>query len=178
MSKDLEDVLLSLDEDKIISIVGFCPNPSEIGVLDYSLVNEVVEHIIENSHQRSLQQVLVSPDFDKKISFNDLNVTAQWLTEGNYRSGTLVNYFTANSKVTRQDIRDKLKGIYEQSKALNFASSDGVATLSDHRLTHILYEITPKKPTACNRMNKELQDAALVVMAYFFESCDIFEEPI
>jgi hypothetical protein len=24
---------------------------------------------------------------------------------------------------------------------------------------------------------KELQDAALVVMAYFFEACDIFEEP-
>lgn len=177
LAKDLEDVLLGLDEDKVISIVGFCPNPSEIGVLDYSLVNEVVEHIIENSQERSLKQLLLSPDFNKKLNFNNLNVTAHWLTEGNYRSGTLENYFSANSKVTRQDIRDKLKGIYEQSKSLPFPASDGVATSSDLRLNHILNEITPIKPTADMRMKKELQDAALVVMAYFFESCDIFEEP-
>jgi len=42
---------------------------------------------------------------------------------------------------------------------------------------YILDAITPQPPEANPRLVKELQDAALVVMAYFFEVCDIFEEP-
>jgi hypothetical protein len=67
LTKDLEDKLFSLDDDQIVSIVGFLPNPADIKVLKVSLISEVVGHIISNPMARSLQQSLVSPDFDQKL---------------------------------------------------------------------------------------------------------------
>lgn len=177
LAKDLEDLLLSLDEDKIISVVGYAPNPADIDVLEFSLVNEVVSHIIENTIIRSLNQTWISPDFETKLTFNNLKATAPWLIDANYRSGTLEDYFQANSQFTRQELRDKLKAIYESSKQYSFSNTEAY-TSSDERLVFILNEITPVKPIANKRMFKELQDAALVVMAYFFETCDVFDEPI
>ena len=176
LSKDLEDKLLDLEDDKIYSVIGFIPNPADIKVLSLSLVDEVIKYIAENPTTRSLDQTLTSPIFKEKIVFNDLNVTAHLLTTANYRTGTLETYFTANSNFTRQEVRDKLKAIYEDSKQIIFPSSDD-ATESDHRLFYILNEITPKSTNNDQRVSKELQDAALVVMSFFFEACDIFEEP-
>lgn len=177
LAKDLEDVLLSLPEDQINAIIGFAPNPADLKVLKLNLVHEVVTHIVENTMPRSLNESLVDPDFDSKISFNGLLVTGTWLREANYRCGTLEDYFRANSNFTRQEVRNRLKGIYEDSAARRFADSDGDATIADKRFVYILNEVTPIPPNQDKRFLKELQDAALVILAYFFESCDIFEEP-
>lgn len=179
LSKDLEDKLLNLEEDKIFAVIGFLPNPADIKVLSLCLVDEVVKHIAENPTKRSLLQTLANPPFQTKLTFNDLNVTSSWLISANYRTGTLESYFGANSNFTRQEIRDKLKAIYELSKEIDFPRcATDEATESDYRLVYILNEITPKSLTSDARIEKELQDAALVVMSFFFETCDIFEEPI
>lgn len=176
LSKDLEDKLLDLEDDKIYSVIGYIPNPADIKVLSLSLVDEVVKYIAENPTTPSLDQTLTSPLFKEKIVFNELKATAPLLTTANYRTGTLEIYFSANSNFTRQEVRDKLKAIYEDSKQIIFPNSDD-ATESDHRLFYILNEITPKSTNNNPRVSKELQDAALVVMSFFFEACDIFEEP-
>lgn len=176
LSKDLEDKLLDLEDDKIYSVIGYIPNPADIKVLSLSLVDEVVKYIAENPTTRSLDQTLTSPLFKEKIAFNELKATVSLLTTANYRTGTLEIYFSANSNFTRQEVRDKLKAIYEDSKQISFPNSDD-ATESDHRLFYILNEITPKSTNNNPRVSKELQDAALVVMSFFFEACDIFEEP-
>lgn len=178
LSKDLEDVILNLPEEKIISLIGFPPNPSEIAVLELSLVNEVITHIVESTQIRSLKQSLTSPDFDKKIEFNGLQATAIWLKEANFRIGTLEDYFRSNGKYVRQEVRDKLKTIYEASKEIEFNNATSAeSSEADARLMYILDEITPIKEGCNGRLLKELQDAALVIMAYFFETCDIYEEP-
>ena len=177
LAKDLEEVLMGLPEDQINAVIGFAPNPADIKVLKLDLVNEIVTHIVESAAPRSLNESLVDPDFDEKIAFNKLRVTGLWLREANYRCGTLEEYFSANSDFTRQEVRNRLKGLYEESAAKNFQDGGDDATVADHRLIHILTEITPSPPNKDRRFAKELQDAALVVLAFFFESCDIFEEP-
>jgi hypothetical protein len=178
LSKDLEDKLLSLDDDKINAAIGFLPNPADIKILSLCLVDEVVKHIAENPTKRSLSQTLANPSFQTKLEFNGLKVTSSWLITANYRTGTLESYFGANSTFTRQEIRDKLKAIYDISKEIEFPlGTADEATESDHRLFYILKEITPKPSENDARLEKELQDAALVVMSFFFEACDIFEEP-
>lgn len=169
LSKDLEDILLALPEDKIIAVLGFPPNPADIKVLPFTLVNEVIRHIVENTGPRSLQQTLNNPDFDEKIAFNGLAVTGHLLRDGAYRRGSLEDYFGSQSNFTRQDVRDHLNALYDESKSLLLAA--------DAQLFYILDKITPTPPEANSRLVTELQNAALVVMAYFFESCDIFEEP-
>ncbi len=176
-AKHLEDVLFGLADDAIYAVIGFPPNPADIDVLKLELVHEIITHIVENTSTRSLKQSLVDPDFDNKITFNQLNATGNWLREGNYRSGTLEQYFNANSEFKRQDIRDRLKAIYEESKTLGYQDDPNGGSAADQQLVFILEKITPKPDQPNPRLEKELQDAALVIMAYFFEACDIFEEP-
>lgn len=171
LSKDLEDILLGLKEDQIISVIGYPPNPADIDVLPLNLVHEVITHIIDSTRIRSFNQSLVNPDFDSKIKFNRLDVTGHLLRDANYRSWSLEEYFNANSKFIRQEVRDRLKGLYDEVKSLDLQGG------TDGQLFHILNQITPTLSNTNNRLMKELQDAALVLMAYFFEFCDIFEEP-
>lgn len=177
LAKDLEDIFIELPEDIIITIVGNPPNPADINVLSFNLVNEVIRHIVEDTGPRSLEQSLIDPDFDDKIVFNKLQVTSRWLHDAYFRLGSLEEYFHANSNFTRQEVRDRLKAVYEVNKTGPFVDAHDGPTASDHHFYRILNEITPIPPTVNPRLNTELQNAALVVMAYFFESCDIFEEP-
>ena len=177
LSKDLEDILLDLPADKIIAVLGNPPNPADISVLSFDLVNEVIRHIVENTGPRTLSKTLVAPDFDEKIVFNKLNATGYLLRDATYRRGSLEEYFCSNSKFTRQEVRDRLQELYEKSKILTFSDVPDGPTPSDQQLFQILDEITPKTQKNNQRLATELQNAALVVMAYFFEACDIFEEP-
>lgn len=172
LAKDLEDLILDLPEDKLIQLVGYPPNPAEIKVLHLPLVGEVVTHIIENTQARSLQQTLVSPDFDTKLVFNGLEVTATWLRDASFRVGTLEDYFNANSEFLRQEVRDRLRFIYESEEKKRGTSGGS----PDDLLCAMLEQLVP--PTESGRLKKEMQDAALVILAYFFESCDVFEEPV
>jgi hypothetical protein len=177
LSKDLEDILLDLPDDKINAVLGFPPNPADIQVLQFDLVNEVIRHIVENSGPRSLLQTLNSPDFDEKIAFNDLAATGFLLRDGAYRRGSLEDYFSAQSNFTRQEVRNRLKALYDESAQPVSANGIGDALASDARLFYILDRICPTLAEGNPRLVKEIQDAALVVMAYFFEACDIFKEP-
>lgn len=178
LSKDLEDKLLSLDDDQIFSIIGFLPNPADIKVLNLSLLSEVIGHIINNPIGRSLQNKLVSPEFDEKIIFNRLNYTGEWLKQADFRRGSVESFFKSNSDFARQEVRDKLKAMYEASAGMSFVDIPDGPTKEDQQFENILLQIAPPLAEMNPRQYKDLQDAALVVMAYFFEACDIFEEPV
>ena len=177
LTKDLEDVVMILDDDKVLSIVGFIPNPAEIKVLRLDLVAEVIGHIINNPILRSIEHTLPDPDYAEKIIFNRLNNTGSWLRDADFRRGSVEQFFDSNSNFTRQEVRDKLKAIYEASKSFGFTDVVGGPTESDQQFMCILNEITPIAETGDRRLDKDLQDAAIVIMAFFFEACDIFEEP-
>ena len=176
---ELEDRFLNLADDQILSIVGFLPNPAEIRVLRLDLVAEVIRHIIENPVARSLDSTLLSPNFDVKIKFNRLNHTGRWLKDADFRRGAVENYFRSSSDFARQAVRDKLTAIYDASEKEDFVDSGcGRLTKEDQQFEWILRQLAPKSNTMSGRQYKDLEDSALVVMAYFFESCDIFKAPI
>ena len=177
LSKDLEEKLLALAEDQILNVIGFLPNPADIKVLRFDLLAEVIGHIIRNPIGRSLVNKLASPKFDEKIKFNRLNYTGAWLTEGDYRRGSVEQFFKANSEFARQDVRDKLKAMYDDAMNQDLVDIQDGPTKEDQQFESILRMIAPKNVDRDARQHKDLEDAALVLMAYFFESCDIFEEP-
>lgn len=171
LSKHLEDNFFSLADDEIISIVGHIPNPALItGQLDYSILNEVITHILNYKQQLSPQQTLTAPNFNQKITFNHLSPQIdRLLTVANYKSGSLENYFELNSNFTKQELRDKLNDLYNQAIKTTFENADDT-TINDLVFFDILKKTTPNDLAIT-------QDAALVIMAYYFESCDIFEDP-
>lgn len=167
-SKDLEDSFILLSEDDIIDVINFIPDEN-IGILDYSVLNEAILYIRDSTGSNESSSKLVVPDFGEKIEFNKLSDRVNhFLTFANYQIGDLEDFFKVNSDFVKAELQASFKEIYEESKSI---IPDTTLNFSDERFFYIL-----KKASA--REEKAYRDAVLVLMSYYFESCDIFEEPI
>ncbi|MDK2951995.1 MAG: hypothetical protein PWQ77_1660 [Kosmotogales bacterium] len=166
-AKDLEDIFFKLDEDDIIDIVG---NPPDINIdkLNFSELNEVIEYLINMEVTAPDKESLIAPNFDKKIKINNLcDIFKNYLNIGSYNIGDLEKYFKNNSHSYKQTLRDKFNSIYNDSKK-EIPETD--ENFSDIRFQYILEKVLLNK-------KKAVFDATIILMSYFFESCDIFEYP-
>ena len=172
LSSHLEDTLFGLADDQILAIVGNIPDPENIQHLDYSLLTEVIEAVRTADQEIIPESALSAPDFEKKIEFNGISESpAAMLRVANFQSGTLDGYFKLNSTFAKQELRDELNRLYIAAKSSQVdADVAGDVAPADLVFFSLLDRITP-------RNTRSVQDAALVLLAYFFESCDVFEDP-
>jgi len=92
------------------------------------------------------------------------------LNVGSYQAGVLEGYFELNTDFTKQELRHTLNDMYKEALAKDFNPGEKDLSVNDLVFFDILDFVTPGQ-------SKRRQDAAIVLMAYFFESCDIFEDP-
>lgn len=167
LPKDLEDIFLNLDEDKIMSIIGGIPNVDSINNMDYKILNEVVKHLMNYKTSYTPPITPENPDFNKKIEFNNLSkYTGSLLTLANYQSYILDEYFSSNSEFTKNELRDIFNSLYQEA----LKSIEEQENKSDLVFFYILDKASPSS-------EKALKDSVLVLMSYYFEYCDIFEAP-
>lgn len=160
-AKDLEAILFNLSDDQIIDTVGFLPNLRYITNLDFSVLTQVIGFIMELPITPTLG-VIKYPDWDEKIAFNNLSEpTKQLLDTASFNLGAL-NEFLANESFLAEELQKKMIGIYEELKT-NYSE--------DSLFWQIVNQCTPKNEQA-------FLTPTLTIMAKYFESCDIFEEPI
>lgn len=162
-AKDLENLLFSLDDDQIITITGAIPDPSSIKVLDYSVLNSIIQYIMRIPLPKGKEPDIKLPDWDDKIIFNNLTeVTASYLDNGYIQVNNLEIYLSNNSNFLADELRDKMNEIYLNEKK-NYSG--------DELFWRIVHKASPKN-------EQSYQSAVIVIMSKYFESCDIFEEPI
>ena len=160
-AKYLENILFSLADDQIQSIVGLIPDPSKIR-LDFNILNEVIKYIMELSHDHALPPDIKMPDWEQKIKFNQLsNATAIRLNNGFLQISSLNQYLDNNSNFLADTLRDKMNEIYLTEKKIHSA---------DELFWSIVRKASPSKEIT-------FQSAVIVIMAKYFEACDIFERP-
>jgi hypothetical protein len=170
LAKHLEERLFALADDQVGAVVGFIPDPSNIQTLDYSTLNEVISHILQYKGALGPTQLLSAPNFEDKIKFNGLGPqTGTLLNSASYQVGILDDYFSLNSDFIKQDLRDTMNRMYQNAQVKDFGSAIGVSK-SDLVFLDIL-------ESASTNQTQAVRNAVLVVMAKFFESCDIFEDP-
>ncbi|MGE3407554.1 MAG: ABC-three component system protein [Pirellulales bacterium] len=172
LAKHLEDLMFSLSDDQIFTVLkGMPPDPTNITSINFTILREVIDEIIKKAQGPSIEGALNVPDFSDKIKFNGLSVaTGALLVVGSYQAGEIDAYFARNSTFAKQQLRDHLNSIFATAKgSIPMADAKGVSH-ADLVFFKILADICPEK----SRLHT---DAALVVMAYFFESCDIFADP-
>lgn len=168
LPKDLEDVFLNLPEEKIQDVIGYIPESDGIEVVDYDILTNVVKHLYKNAKPVASNGNLKVPDFNKKIQFNKLShEVAALLTTANFQASVLYDFFQNNSGFSRQVLRDIFSELYKNAQQ-EFAES------IPNRTDLVFFSIIKK---AQPNQSKWSEDAVLVLMSYFFESCDIFEEP-
>lgn len=161
-TKDIENILFALDDDQIFSVTGLIPDPATIKNLDYSILNEVVGYIMQMPLGIDGNNNMILPDWDEKIEFNNLSKKVDdLLINGHIQVYSLEEYLLNNSDFLADSLRDKLNEVYLQEKE----SKSG-----DDLFWAIVGRLSPK----AQRM---YQITVIVLMAKYFESCDIFEEP-
>ena len=116
---------------------------------------------------------LIAPILDEKIVFNDLITTRAWLENSWYQCGVVEDYFKYESDFAKKELRDKLNSIYIAAKLNN--TNAPANEIGDLIFVEILENMIPTNLNVANR--KLYKEAAVIIMAAFFESCDIFEEP-
>ena len=162
-AKDMENILFILDDDQIFLITGNIPDPAIIKQLDYSILNEVIGYIMQLPLHKGDKSKIVFPDWDEKIKFNSLSEpVAHLLNNGYFQLHSLNEYLSNNSDFLADSLRDKMNEIYSQEKNKNNG---------DDLFWAIVNFASPKA-------EQMYQTAVIVIMSKYFETCDIFEEPL
>lgn len=162
-AKDIENTLFKLADDQILKVTGILPDPASINRLDYSILNEVIGHIMQMPVKSNGQNKITLSDWDKKIKFNNLTeCESSMLNNAFFQVFYLEDYLSNNSDFLADSLRDKVNEIYCQEKEKK--NGDGL-------FWAMINLLSPKAQSM-------YQTAVLVIMAKYFETCDIFEEPI
>ena len=162
-AKDMENKLFTLKDDQIFSITGFIPDPANIKQLDYSILNEVIGYIMQLPLNKGDKSKIILPDWDEKVKFNDLSEpVARLIYNGYFQFHALEEYLSNNSDFLADSLRDKMNEIYSLEKDNNNG---------DDLFWAIVNYASPKP-------EQMYQTSVIVIMSKYFETCDIFEEPL
>lgn len=165
-AKDLEKIFDQLTIYEKQDIVGFVPEEIS-SVVEYDALSEAVSYLLTTPITKVSPDSLVVPDFDGKISFNNLSaIVSHHLVTGSYQEGLLTTYFNENPGV-KEILQRRFHALYEEAK-VNIPDTN--ENFEDSRFYYILEH-------ACCKKTIPIQTSVLVLMAYYFSSCDIFEEP-
>ena len=162
----MKRVFDSLNDSAKQDILGMIPNQIT-PVVEYTALHEAVTFLMNAELPENNFDNLIVPDFEDKIRFNGLSlVVSNLLVTGSYQEGLLTHYFNNNPGV-KEILQKKFHALYEQSKV---QIPDHKEHYADCRFYYILEQ-------ACPKQTLPIQSSVLVLMAYYFSSCDIFEEP-
>lgn len=165
-AKDLESIFDQLDDSSKEDILGLIPDET-MPVVEIEALNETVRYLLKVELPEIFPDSLIVPDFHKKIAFNNLSSTVNHqLVTGSYQEGLLTQYFNERPGI-REVLQKRFHALYEQSKE---EISEETEQFADSRFFYILEKASPKRTIP-------IQTSVLVLMAYYFSSCDIFEEP-
>lgn len=165
-SKHLEDTFLRLSETDMITVLGgMIPNPNDIEDIDYGILNEVIEFILHYDIQEAEKMIPKDPNFEDKIKFNSISESfANFLRVGNQQTYVVEDFFEKNSNFVKEELRNKFQTLYKEG----LEKYRGDTNASDLVFLYIRKKSAPKS-------KKAYYDAVHVLMAHYFEFCDIFE---
>jgi hypothetical protein len=169
LSQNLEDVFLSLPEHEIVEILGGClPDYNCIEDISISILGEVIDFLVKFSFNPIDITFPDEINFDKKIRFNNLSkVFGALLKNAFHQDYIITEYFNYNSKFAKEDLKIVFSNFYQQGMQ---EISDDIPEKADLVFDFILKKASPRNQSA-------ITNAVLTLMAHYFESCDIYEEP-
>lgn len=174
LAADIENTLFErLTDDQILAVVGQIPGPELVKAIDYRGLRDVIEHLLHNLKPADWRvSPLIAPDFEEKLVFNSLGqLYASLLRSGNRHSGDLDAFFVNQGNFLRDQIHHIFKDFYRSARQ-RIAGGEGDLSRSDRIFLDILQNALPRA-----QYTVPIENAVFSLMAYYFETCDIFEEP-
>ena len=171
LAADLEREFMQLPASERHAVLGtVIPRSEFIQDIDYAALTELLQHLVDNQRPLPAEGVPAVPDYDKKMQFNEIDQAASLLRVANYQNAAVEEYFDRHGEFTKTDIRNRLARSYEAARVDVNENAAPDACLGDRVFFLLLHDIAPQA-------TKQVQDAGIVLIAYFFEKCDVFEDP-
>lgn len=169
--ENLRKVCLSLSEEDKQRILGYCPDMENSKIIiDFDTISKIVEYLEKNPLGDIDEDNLVVPDFTDKIIFNNLSEkVAVQLNNAKLYISKVDEFFDSFPAYNKENLRNYVRQIYRKAqKEIDKTEKN----YSDSIFACLLKDI------AYDKSSKTVIDNAIVIIAVFFESCDVFEEPI
>ena len=160
---ELQKLMSKLDLPALRNVFGFAPSKTGVETLVMKDIKPVIDRLQQT--EPSPGQEPLTPPSVKKLEKNELSADVAYLLKVGRRKEVLVEtYFRKSPRPDLGErIAEEFRRRYAQLKE-NGKSPDGIfAHLQE-------YAGTGRDP--------KQQGAALAVLSYFFERCDIFEDPV
>lgn len=166
-AKNIDEIFIKLDESSICKIVGFLPDPRVFLNLDYNVLDEVIEHIMRLPYQKNKQKIAY-PDWSQKIHFNNLSKEfEEYLNEASQQLYQLENYLDHNPSQA-EEIQKHVVSAYNE--IIDNEQFKSTCVTGDNIFWELIEKCMPGKENCYLK-------PVIIILAKYFEACDIFEEP-
>jgi hypothetical protein len=171
-SRKLERLFMELDDDKKSCILGSIP--VDIPFIDSRLVAELLKHLADNISPSVSLLNQTAPDFNEKIQFNGLTPPVSiFLKNYSYQTQDVDEFLIKRDIGLKQSIAIEMQEIYEESSRI---ITNGIDT-ANMRYVWMIEKLIPDYAKNHPHTLKAYREAAQVILAKYFEICDIYEHP-
>ena len=170
---DMEDDFLRLSPDQMQSVLGqLIPDASRVTSVDFGVLQDVILHIMNIPARAVTTRWGDLPELGEKVQLNNLSEAyAALLNNYARKAGRVDQFFAKNSNFQKQALRDHLIGAYhpvrDRGRAIKMIP-DGVSR-EDLVFAEFRQSLLPVGANVAS------EDALDILIAYYFESCDVFD---
>lgn len=169
-----------LSDEQRSDIVGFCPDLATYYGLGHDALAKLLFSIVnEYGGAWSFHQRSYAPNFEEKLNYNKLSDYIKALLHFRVRETAYIDEFFYKFPDDDQAVANAINCLYKQSMGIIPDEAEGC---QDLRFMWIRQNIIPE--TLRGNMNNDkikataFYAAADMIIAKYFESCDVFESPL
>jgi len=172
-SRKLEQLFMELNDDQKQSILGSIPIDIP-DFIDSKVVSELLQHLADNISPSMLLLNQTAPDFNEKIQFNGLTEPVSiFLKNYSYQTQDVDDFLMKRDIGLKQSIATEMQEMYEESTKI-IPDNIEVANI---RYVWMMEKLIPENAKKHPHSLKAYREAAQVILAKYFEICDIYEHP-
>jgi hypothetical protein len=172
-SADLETRFMSLNETAKMMIVGGIPSETP-DFIDPMAISELLTQLADNPSPKLMLLDVTSPDFNTKIVLNGItSPVSDLLRIFSYQVDDVNSFLKARDIGLAQQIATEIKELYSQSKTAIPKSVDA----PNERYVWLVESLIPQSMRQHPHSLVAYRQAAQVIIAKYFETCDAYEHP-
>jgi len=160
--------LMTIEEMQTVSST-FISEP-DFSYIDYNIMGDIIKYLTLIDTSDNIDRTIIPPNFEDKIIFNNISCFfANNLKVASYKVSYLDDFLSSYQDTSiSDDLCAIFKLLYEDAKKSEPSSPD---LQFKYILDHCHADNTPKKQLQIIETN------SYIMLAKYFETCDIFEEP-
>ncbi|MDO7536631.1 ABC-three component system protein [Acinetobacter pittii] len=176
-SNQIEDKFADLPEDKKLRLLGRPPISEAPFEVDPSALGQLLQHLSTQSVNTLGFLEIDAPIWNEKIHFNSISSGLNnRLTDRSHQGYRVKNFLSQSKTSDAQEISQQVNRIYKESKSF---IPDSLENYADMRYFWMVDRLIPSQIFQENNLYaiKAYRDASEIILAHYFDTCDVYDNP-